>query len=76
MIDAVILAMEKACSYLGIADDVQVNSVLPSLVMTIRRRTCLEKWFPAHNISVGQELDLFPVEAGVSRLVSLRRLLN
>jgi 3-oxoacyl-[acyl-carrier protein] reductase len=66
-INAAIVAMAKAFSDRGVADGVQVNSVLPGPVMTNRRRTYLEKWAPAHNMSVEQALEKFPAEAGIAR---------
>ncbi len=43
-INAAIVAMAKAFSDRGIADGVQVNSVLPGPVMTGRRRSYLQHW--------------------------------
>ena len=45
-INAAIVALAKAFSDRGIADGVQVNSVLPGPVMTGRRRSYLEHWAP------------------------------
>jgi NAD(P)-dependent dehydrogenase (short-subunit alcohol dehydrogenase family) len=47
-----ITALAKAFGEQGIKDGVQVNSIVPGAVMTGRRRSFLEKWAPAHNISV------------------------
>lgn len=66
-INAAIVAMAKAFSDRGIADGVQVNSVLPGPVMTNRRRTYLEKWAPAHGMSVEEATETFPKEAGIAR---------
>src|SRR5580704_3558191 len=49
--NAAIIAMAKAFAEQGIKDGVQVNSIVPGAVMTSRRRSFLEKWAPAHNMS-------------------------
>jgi 3-oxoacyl-[acyl-carrier protein] reductase len=51
-INAAIVALAKAFSDRGIADGVQVNSVLPGPVMTGRRRSYLQHWAPLHNMTV------------------------
>jgi NAD(P)-dependent dehydrogenase (short-subunit alcohol dehydrogenase family) len=66
-INAAIAAMAKAFSDRGIADGVQVNSVLPGPVMTGRRRSYLEHWAPLHNMSVEEATEHFPREAGIAR---------
>ena len=66
-INAAIVALAKAFSDRGITDGVQVNSVLPGPVMTNRRRTYLEKWAPAHNMTVAEALEKFPAEVGIGR---------
>jgi NAD(P)-dependent dehydrogenase (short-subunit alcohol dehydrogenase family) len=66
-INAAIVAMAKAFSDRGIADGVQVNSVLPGPVMTGRRRSYLEHWAPLHNMTVEQATADFPKEAGIAR---------
>lgn len=65
--NAAIIAMAKAFAEQGITDGVQVNSVVPGAVMTGRRRSFLEKWAPAHNMSVEEATRKFPGEAGISR---------
>ncbi len=65
--NAAILAMAKAFAEQGIKDDVQVNSIVPGAVMTGRRRSFLDKWAPAHNLSVEEATKKFPEEAGISR---------
>jgi 3-oxoacyl-[acyl-carrier protein] reductase len=65
--NAAIIAMAKAFAEQGIKDGVQVNSVIPGAVMTGRRRSFLEKWAPAHNMSVAEATKKFPEEAGISR---------
>src|SRR5580698_439352 len=66
-INAAIIALAKAFADRGIADGVQVNSVLPGPVMTGRRRSYLEKWAPAHGMSIEEATARFPGEAGISR---------
>ena len=66
-INAAIVALAKAFSDRGIADDVQVNSVLPGPVMTGRRRSYLEHWAPLHDMSVEEATQKFPAEAGIAR---------
>ena len=66
-INAAIVALGKAFSDRGIADGVQVNSVLPGPVMTGRRRSYLEHWAPLHKMSVEEATANFPKEAGIAR---------
>ncbi|MDR5746061.1 SDR family oxidoreductase [Caballeronia sp. LZ029] len=66
-INAAIVALAKAFSDRGIADGVQVNSVLPGPVMTGRRRSYLEHWAPLHDMTVEEATARFPVEAGIAR---------
>ena len=65
--NAAILAMAKAFAEQGIKDGIQVNSIIPGAVMTGRRRSFLEKWAPAHNMTVAEATEKFPEEAGISR---------
>lgn len=65
--NAAIIALAKAFAEQGIKDGVQVNSIVPGAVMTGRRRSFLEKWAPAHNMSVEEATLKFPQEAGISR---------
>jgi 3-oxoacyl-[acyl-carrier protein] reductase len=65
--NAAIIALAKAFAEQGIPDGVQVNSIVPGAVMTGRRRSFLEKWAPAHNMSVDEAMKKFPEEAGISR---------
>jgi 3-oxoacyl-[acyl-carrier protein] reductase len=67
-INAAIIALAKAFAEQGIKDGVQVNSVVPGPVMTNRRKTFMEKWAPAHGMSVEEATKTFPAEAGISRL--------
>ena len=64
-INAAIVALAKAFSHRGIADSVQVNSVLPGPVMT--GRSYLEHWAPLHNMTVEHATANFPKEAGIAR---------
>lgn len=66
-INAAIVALAKAFSDRGIADGVQVNSVQPGPVMTGRRSAYLEKWAPAHNVTVEQAMTKFLSSAEISR---------
>jgi 3-oxoacyl-[acyl-carrier protein] reductase len=66
-INAAIVALAKAFSDRGIADGVQVNSVLPGPVMTDRRRSYLQHWAPLHDMTVEEATANFPKEAGIAR---------
>lgn len=66
-INAAIVALAKAFSDRGIADGVQVNSVLPGPVMTGRRQSYLEHWAPLHDMTVEEATARFPQEAGIAR---------
>ena len=66
-INAAINALAKAFAEQGIKDGVQVNSIVPGPVMTGRRRSFLEKWAPAHKMSVEEAIKKFPEEARISR---------
>jgi len=66
-INAAIVALAKAFSEQGIKDGVQVNSVLPGPVMSGRRRSFLEKWAKAHNLSGEEAAKKFLVDAGINR---------
>lgn len=66
-VNAAIVAMAKAFAERGVKDGVQVNSILPGPVLTNRRLTYMEKYAPAHNLSVAEALEKFPSEAGITR---------
>jgi 3-oxoacyl-[acyl-carrier protein] reductase len=66
-INAAIVALAKAFSDRGIADGVQVNSVLPGPVMTGRRQSYLQHWAPIHGMTVEEATLKFPQEAGIAR---------
>src|ERR1700734_3349159 len=66
-VNAAIIALAKAFAEQGIKDGVQVNSVVPGPVMTGRRKSFLDKWAPAHGMSVEEATKLFPEQAGIAR---------
>jgi 3-oxoacyl-[acyl-carrier protein] reductase len=66
-INAAIVAMARAFAERGIKDGVQVNTVLPGPVLTNRRKTYMEKYAPAHNMTFDEAMQKFPTEAGISR---------
>lgn len=66
-INAAITALAKAFAEQGIEEGVQVNSIVPGPVMTGRRRSFMEKWAPAHQMSVEQATKEFPEKIGISR---------
>lgn len=66
-INAAIIALARAFAEQGIKDGVQVNSIVPGAVMTGRRRSFLEKWAPAHHMSIGEAMSRFPEQAQISR---------
>jgi NAD(P)-dependent dehydrogenase (short-subunit alcohol dehydrogenase family) len=66
-INAAIVALAKAFSDRGIADGVQVNSVLPGPVMTGRRRSYLDHWASLHGMTVEDATANFPKEVGIAR---------
>jgi 3-oxoacyl-[acyl-carrier protein] reductase len=66
-INAAIVAMARAFAERGIKDGVQVNSLLPGPVLTNRRKTFMEKYAPAHNMTFEEAMEKFPAQAGISR---------
>jgi 3-oxoacyl-[acyl-carrier protein] reductase len=66
-INAAIVALARAFAERGIKDGVQVNSVLPGPVLTNRRKTYMEKYAPAHNMTLEEAMEKFPDQAGISR---------
>jgi 3-oxoacyl-[acyl-carrier protein] reductase len=66
-VNAAIVAMARAFADRGVKDGVQVNSVLPGPVMTDRRRSYMEKYAPAHGMTVEEALEKFPAEVGITR---------
>ena len=67
-INAAIVALAKAFSDRGITDGVRVNSVLPGVVMTARRRAYFERRAPLHGITVEEAIVRYPAEAGITRI--------
>lgn len=68
VINAAINALAKAFAEKGIADGVQVNSVLPGAVLTERRRAMLQRFATQHGVTVEQAIQQFPEQAGIARL--------
>jgi 3-oxoacyl-[acyl-carrier protein] reductase len=66
-VNAAIVALARAFAERGTKDGVQVNSVLPGPVLTNRRRTYMEKYAPAHDMSFEEAMQKFPGEVGISR---------
>jgi 3-oxoacyl-[acyl-carrier protein] reductase len=66
-INAAIVALARAFAEPGIKDGVQVNSVLPGPVLTNRRKTYMEKYAPAHDMTYEEAMGKFPAEIGISR---------
>jgi 3-oxoacyl-[acyl-carrier protein] reductase len=66
-VNAAIIAMAKAFAEQGIEDGVQVNSGVPGPVMTHRRVTFMQKWAPAHGMTVEEATKKFPAQIGISR---------
>src|SRR5271170_5169508 len=66
-INAAIVALARAFAERGVKDGVQVNSVLPGPVLTNRRKTYMEKYAPAHNMTYEDAMEQFPAQAGISR---------
>ena len=66
-INAGIAALAKAFAERGINEGVQVNSVLPGPVMTGRRRSMLEAYASAHNMSLDEATSHFAHESGIAR---------
>jgi 3-oxoacyl-[acyl-carrier protein] reductase len=75
-INAAINALAKAFAEQGIKDGVQVNSISPGAVMTGRRRAFFEKWAPAHNMTVEDAIEKFPLEAGITRFGTPEEIAN
>jgi 3-oxoacyl-[acyl-carrier protein] reductase len=66
-INAAIVALARAFAERGVKDGVQVNSVLPGPVLTNRRKTYMEKYAPAHNMTLEEAMEKFPDQAGIAR---------
>ncbi len=66
-INAAILALSKAFSDRGLADGIQVNTIVPGPVMTDRRRTMLQKYAERKALPFDAAVDAFARETGISR---------
>ncbi len=66
-INAAIAALAKAFAERGLADGVQVNSILPGPVMTDRRRAMLQRYADAKGLTLDAAIDRFALESGISR---------
>jgi 3-oxoacyl-[acyl-carrier protein] reductase len=66
-INAAIIALAKAFAEQGVQDGVQVNSIVPGAVLTDRRRSFLQKWAPAHQMTVEEAFTRYPEQAQISR---------
>src|SRR5580698_9005695 len=66
-INAAIVALARAFAERGVKDGIQVNSVLPGPILTNRRKTYMEKYAPAHNMTLDEAMQKFPAEAGIAR---------
>lgn len=66
-INAAILAMAKAFAERGLADGVQVNSILPGPVLTDRRRKMLQHYADAKGLALDAAMARFAAESGIER---------
>jgi 3-oxoacyl-[acyl-carrier protein] reductase len=66
-VNAAIIALAKAFAEQGIKDSIQVNSVVPGPVMTNRRKSFLEKWSRANEVTIEEATKIFPEKVGISR---------
>lgn len=66
-INAAISALAKAFAERGLADGVQVNSVLPGPVMTDRRRAMLQRYADAKGLRLEAAMERFAAESGIAR---------
>ncbi len=67
VINAAISALAKAFADRGIADGVQVNSVLPGAVMTGRRLAMIEKSASVHGVTVDEAKQKLLAQSGITR---------
>jgi 3-oxoacyl-[acyl-carrier protein] reductase len=67
VINAAISALAKAFADRGIADGVQVNSVLPGAVMTDRRLAMIEKSAASGSMTIAEAMQKLLVRAGITR---------
>ncbi|MFM9936075.1 MAG: SDR family oxidoreductase [Novosphingobium sp.] len=66
-INAAISGLAKAFADRGLADDVQVNTILPGAVMTGRRIAMIEHFAAARGLAFKDALHTYAQEAGISR---------
>lgn len=66
-INAAILAMAKAFAERGLADGVQVNTILPGPVLTDRRRKMLQNYADANALPLDAAMTRFAAESGIER---------
>jgi len=66
-INAAIVALAKAFADRGLADGIQVNSVLPGPVMTERRRKMLQNFADAKGLSIDDAITRFAADAEIPR---------
>src|SRR5215469_5031562 len=72
-INAAITTLAIAFAEQGIKDGVQVNSIVPGSVMTGRRQSSMEKWAPAHGMTVEEAIKQFAEKVGIRRCGERRR---
>lgn len=66
-INAAILALAKTFAERGVADGVQVNTILPGPVLTERRQAMLQGYADAHGLDLAKATARFAAEAGIAR---------
>ena len=67
-INAAISGLAKAFADRGLADNVQVNTILPGAVMTRRRLAIIEHFAAARGLQIEDAVQIYAREAGISRL--------
>jgi NAD(P)-dependent dehydrogenase (short-subunit alcohol dehydrogenase family) len=67
-INSAIVSLAKAFAEQGVADGVQVNSILPGPVMTERRRRLIARYAAAHAIAPHEAETHYANAAGIARL--------
>lgn len=66
-INAAISGLAKAFADRGLADDVQVNTILPGVVMTGRRLAMIEHFAATRGLMLREAMLVYAREAGISR---------
>jgi 3-oxoacyl-[acyl-carrier protein] reductase len=66
-INAAILALSKAFAERGVADGVQVNTILPGSVMTDRRRSMLQGFADKQGLELDAATEKFATDVGIAR---------